>query len=601
MTLQAVLVVIGLIVMVVVLATDRMRPGMMFFSLVAFFMLGGVITPNEAVAGFSNKGMITVAILFLVSEGVRQSGALSNLMKALLPTRRTTVPKALARMLPSVAAISAFLNNTAVVVIFAPMIKKWAEMMNLPSTKFLIPLSYATIVGGVCTLIGTSTNLVVHGMMLDEGLEGFTMFELGKVGIFVTLAGIIYLIAVSNWLLPGNKKATGKETFKEYYYDVVITPGSPFIGDAIVNGTLEGLPQMEIRCVKRNGTFFKVGSPYPFELEENDQLVLAGKSGSVQFLLTVEGLGMCCLQHADPQFVKTAVKQVEAVLGARFPGLNKTLGEFDFYRHYGAVVMSVCRNGERIAVDLDNLVLQEGDNLVLLTDGSFIPTWGQSTVFLLLSDVGDFNAPERRRSKRWFAIALLVLMITGATFGEHLPAIEGVRYDMFFFASITAVLMVWSKLVPSKQYTKYISWDILITIACAFAVSRAMLNSGVADMVAKGIIGISEQYGPMAILAAIYLITNIFTELLTNNAAAALTFPIAVAVSSRLGVDPQPFCVAICMAASASFTTPIGYQTNLIVQSVGGYKFTDFVRIGLPLNIIIFLLSIVLIPLFWNF
>ncbi len=601
MTLQAFLVVIGLAAMVVMLAADKMRPGMMFFSLVAFFMLGGVITPNEAVAGFSNKGMITVAILFLVSEGVRQSGALANLMRALLPTRKTTVPKALVRMLPSVAAISAFLNNTAVVVIFAPMIKKWSEMMNLPSTKFLIPLSFATIVGGVCTLIGTSTNLVVHGMMLDEGLEGFTMFELGKVGVFVALGGIIYLVAVSNWLLPGNKKSAGKESFKEYYYDVLIPPGSRFTGAEIINGTLDGLPQMEIRCVKRNGTFIRVGSAFPFEIEENDQLVLAGKSGSIQFLLSVEGVELCCLQHADREFVKTAVKQVEAVLGARFPGLNKTLGEFDFYRHYGAVVMSVCRNGERIAVDLDNLVLQEGDNLVLLTDGSFIPTWGQSTVFLLLSEVGDFNAPERRRSKRWFAIALLVLMIAGATFGEHLPPVKGVRYDMFFFASITAVLMVWTKLLPSKQYTKYISWDILITIACAFAVSKAMLNSGVADIVAKGIIGISEQYGPMALLAAIYLITNLFTELLTNNAAAALTFPIAIAVSNRLGVEPQPFCVAICMAASASFTTPIGYQTNLIVQSIGGYKFTDFVRIGLPLNVITFLLSIILIPLFWDF
>lgn len=600
MTLQAIVVVIGLLVMVAVLATDKMRPGMMFFSLVTLFMLAGVITPREAVAGFSNKGMITVAILFLVSEGVRQSGALRNVVRKLLPTRKATVPKALARMLPSIAVISAFLNNTAVVVIFAPMIKKWAEMMNLPSTKFLIPLSYATIVGGVCTLIGTSTNLVVHGMMLDEGLAGFSMFELGKVGIFLALAGIIYLIAVSNWLLPGNRKST-QEAFKEYYYDVAITPGSPFIGVPVVNGVLDGLPQMEVRCVKRNGTFIKLGGNYPFVLEMNDQLILAGKSGSVPFLLNVEGLEMCCLQHADPQFVKTAVKQVEAVLGSRFPGLNKTLGEFDFYRHYGAVVMSVCRNGERITVDLDHLVLQEGDNLVLLTDGSFIPTWGQSTVFLLLSDVGDFNAPERRRSKRWFAVGLLIFMIAGATFGEHIPSTGGIRYDMFFFAAVTAVLMVWTKLLPSKQYTKYISWDILITIACAFAVSRAMLNSGVADVVAKGIIEVSIQYGPVAILAAIYLITNLFTELLTNNAAAALTFPIALAVSNRLGVDPQPFCVAICMAASASFSTPIGYQTNLIVQSVGGYKFTDFARIGLPLNLITFLLSITLIPLFWDF
>ena len=212
--------------------------------------------------------------------------------------------------------------------------------------------------------------------------------------------------------------------------------------------------------------------------------------------------------------------------------------------------------------------------------------------------------PVPGKGKRWFALALLILMIVGATVGE-LPVVKEafpeIKLDMFFFVSITTIIMAWTKIFPARKYTKYISWDILITIACAFAISKAMVNSGVADAVAHFIIGMSHHYGPHVLLAAVFIITNLFTELITNNAAAALAFPLALSISSQMGVSPMPFFVVICMAASASFSTPIGYQTNLIVQGIGNYKFTDFVRIGLPLNIITFLISIFLIPLIWPF
>ena len=217
---------------------------------------------------------------------------------------------------------------------------------------------------------------------------------------------------------------------------------------------------------------------------------------------------------------------------------------------------------------------------------------------------GKDTEPVPGRRKRWFALALLIFMIVGATVGE-LPVVKeafpDVQLDMFFFVSITTVIMAWTKIFPARKYTKYISWDILITIACAFAISKAMVNSGVADAVARHIIGMSQHYGPHVLLAAVFIITNLFTELITNNAAAALAFPLALSISAQLGVSPMPFFVVICMAASASFSTPIGYQTNLIVQGIGNYKFTDFVRIGLPLNIITFLISIFLVPLIWPF
>lgn len=517
MNFEIIFVLLALAGMIAALVWDKMRPGMVLLTVVVLFLCVGILTPKEMLEGFSNKGMITVGMLFLVSEGIRQSGALGQLIKKLLPEGKTTIFKAQLRMLPPIAFISAFLNNTPVVVIFAPIIKRWAESVKLPATKFLIPLSYVTILGGICTLIGTSTNLVVHGMILEAGYEGFTMFELGKVGIFIALAGIIYLFIFSNKLLPDSRS----DNFSDDGEDE--NPGN--------------------------------------------------------------------------------LHRVEAVLGSRFPGINKTLGEFNFVRHYGAIVKEVKSGGQRYTRDLDKVMLNEGDTLVLWADDSFVPTWGESSVFLLLANGSD-GAEPASKNKRWLALGLLIFMITGATVGE-LPAMKEafpeIKLDMFFFVCITTIIMAWTKIFPPKKYTKYISWDILITIACAFAISKAMENSGFAALIAHHIIGMSKDLGPYALLAILFIITNVFTELITNNAAAALSFPIALSVAIQLGVDPTPFFVVICMAASASFSTPIGYQTNLIVQGIGGYKFTDFVRVGLPLNLITFLISVFVIPMIWEF
>lgn len=513
MTFEVIIVLLTLTAMLAALIMDKMRPGMILFSAVVVFLCTGILSPKEMLEGFSNKGMITVAMLFLVSEGIRQSGALTQVIKKLLPQQKTSVFRAQLRLLPSVAFISAFLNNTPVVVIFAPIIKRWASIIKLPATYFLIPLSYVTILGGICTLIGTSTNLVVHSMIQDAGMKGFSMFELGKVGIFIAIAGIVYLFLFSHKLLPSNRPD---------------------------NVSAE---------------------------EENPSLHL-----------------------------------IEAVLGARFPGINKRVNDFDFKRHYGAEVKELRRNGNTYT-NLNSVRFREGDTLVILADDSFIQTWGESSVFIMLANGKDYEPAGKK--KRWFALILLLIMIIGATVGE-LPGIqkllpEGIKLDMFFFVSVTTVLMAWTKIFPPRKYTKYISWDILITIACAFAISKAMENSGVADLLASYIIGLSHSYGPYVLLAVMFIITNIFTELITNNAAAALSFPLALSLSNQLGVSPMPFFVVICMAASASFSTPIGYQTNLIVQGIGNYKFTDFVRIGLPLNIITFLISVFVIPQIWEF
>lgn len=517
MTFNVAYVAFCLVIMIWALVFDRLKPGLILFTTVVLMFCAGILTAKDCIEGFSNKGMITVGLLFLVSEGVRRSGIMEKLFFKLLPEKETTVARANARLLPLISLFSAFLNNTPVVVIFAPMIKNWARKMHLPHTKFLIPLSYATILGGVCTLIGTSTNLVIDGLMQDAGMAGMSMFEVGKVGIFIAIFGLIYLIIYSHYLLPDNRPSTD--------------------------------------------------------------------SGAAR----------------NPE-----TTTVEVVLRSRFPGLGKTVREFDFFRHYGATVLSISRGGEVLSGDWMNKRMLNHDTLILETDHKFVKTFGDTTAFLISShDESD----TMDHKKRWFAFFLLIFMITGATIGE-MPfmreLLPGFKLDMFFFVCITTVIMAWTGMFNARKYTKFMSWDVLVTIACAFAISKGMQNSGFADFIATFIISAADHIGRTeggvyAMLAILFIITNIFTEIITNNAAAALSFPLAMAVAEKLECSPMPFLMCICMAASAAFSTPIGYQTNLLVQGIGGYKFTDYVKVGLPLNIIVFLTSVFLIPEFWDF
>jgi len=601
MGLQGVFVLLVIALMIYALIKEMLRPGLILFTVLIVFMAFGVITTGESLSGFSNKGMITVAVLFLVSEGVRQTGALNYLAKVTLPKKKGPIPKLLIQIMVPVTALSAFLNNTPVVIIFAPVIRKWAEKLNLPPSKFLIPLSYATIFGGMCTLIGTSTNLVVHGLMLENGMEGISMFELAKVGIPVGIAGYVYMLLLGNRLLPRGRITlnNNQKDFKEYHFEFAVAEKSSFIGQNIFNGTLSKLKDINVISIHRNGKVINC-SVGDHTIEAHDTLVVEGKSDALDILVNQSGIIFKPLLQAKANIPTEERRQVEAVLSQRFPGIGKTIRDFDFYSHYRAVVVAVHRNGEQITCDLDNIVMKTGDNLILITDDTFVRNWGDSRVFYMVASKGEIPATKDYR-KTALAIILVSIMILGATFGKYIPYKTGNTLDMFYFASLVAVLMVWTKIIKANNYTRHISWDILITIACAFGISKAMQNSGAAESLAHGAINLVKNMGPTAVLAVIYLLTTVFTEIITNNAAAALVFPVAISAAQQMGVDPTPFCIAIAIAASASFSTPIGYQTNLIVQSLGNYKFKDYLKIGIPLNLTAFLVSMYVIPKFWAF
>ena len=601
LTFDGYIVLAVVIFTIVILAKEVMRPGLVFFTSAVILMAAGIISDQELLAGFSNKGMLTVGVLFLVSEGVRQSGVLNRLAQTYLPRKRGKLVFLIPRIMFPVSVLSAFLNNTPVVIIFAPIIKRWSEKLNLSHKKFLIPLSYATILGGMCTLIGTSTNLVVHGLIIENGYPGFSMFELGKVGIFIAIAGTLYISLAGNKLLPGKKILLNTKStagLKDYYYDVTVPENSNLAGLEIKNGRLKELNKLFIRCIVREGNIIdtKKGT---FSILPEDKLLLAGKSDRLTYILGNENIrlkGMDLVKDVP----KEKLKQYEAVISPRFPGVGKTIPEFNFYQHYQAVVLAIHRNGERISSNIDKLKLKEGDNLVLLTTDNFIQNWGDSRIFYLTSFIRDYKTTGTFW-KKWLAFIILLLMIVGATVGRYFESPAGLTFDMFFFSILAAILLIWLKILPHQKYTKSISWDVLITIACAFAISKAMQNSGAAESLARTTINFSKAFGPIGIMAALYLVTAICTEVITNNAAAAVVFPIGLAAAQQLNLDPKPFFVTITIAASASFATPIGYQTNLIVQAIGNYKFTDYLKIGLPLNAMAFIICLLLIPYFWSF
>ena len=601
MTLEGFIVLGVLLLVIIALAKEIMRPGLIFFSGAVVLMSTGIITDEETLAGFSNKGMITIGILFLVSEAIRQAGVLNRMAQSYLPKKRGKMVFLIPRIMLPVSILSAFLNNTPVVIIFAPIIKKWTEKLNLSSKKFLIPLSYATIFGGMCTLIGTSTNLVVHGLIIENGYEGFSMFELGKVGLAIAVFGTLYMSIAGNKFLPGKKilfKTKSSTEYKDYSYDLIIPENSNLIGLEIKNGRLKELQNLIIRNIEREGGIIETQRG-TFKIIEGDKLLVAGKSDRLNYILSNDNIRLSGIDLVK-NIPKNELKQYEAVIAPRFPGVGKTIPEFNFFEHYQAVVLAIHRNGERLTSNLGNLKLKPGDNLVLLTTEKFIQNWGDSKIFYLTSYIRDYRTTGTFW-KKWLAFIILLLMIIGTTVGKFISNPGGISFDMFYFSSIAAILLIWLKILPQQKYTKAISWDVLITIACAFAISKAMLNSGTAESIARTTIKFSQGFGPVGVLAALYLITAIFTEIITNNAAAALVFPIALSAAEQLGVDPKPFFITIAIAASASFATPIGYQTNLIIQAIGNYKFSDYLKIGLPLNLLAFILSMLLIPFFWSF
>lgn len=583
LTLGVVVSVLGLLVF------TRLAADFVFVGGLGVLLVSGVLDAKSALAGFSAPGMITVGVLYVVVAGLQETGALSWISQHVLGMPKGA-RRAQLRMLTPVISLSAFLNNTPVVAMFIPVVTEWCRRLRISPSHMLIPLSYASIFGGICTLIGTSTNLVVNTMVQSRFHNaGLSMFEIGKLGLPCALAGVVYLILFSHKLLPGRK--TAEEVFenpREYTLELKVCAGSPLAGSSIEKSGLRHLPGAFLAELIRDGQVVSAVSPEEL-LCEGDRLVFVGNVESMRELCNQRGL-----QPAPDQLFKLDAPRhqrclVEAVVSHTCPLVGKTIREGRFRNVYNAVILAVARNGERLSGKIGDIRLRAGDMLLVESHAGFIPRQKDSRDFYLISGVE--NSTPRRFEKAPWAFAILAGMVVSAATGW---------LDMLHAALIAAGAMLLLRCCSTAQARRSIEWNVLIVIAAALGLGLALEKTGAAATIAGWLLGLVHDQPWMA-LAMVYLVTTFFTEIITNNAAAALVFPIAMSTAERLGVNPMPFIACIMIAASASFATPIGYQTNMMVYGPGGYRFGDYLRIGIPLNILFGLVSVGLAPLIWSF
>lgn len=598
------------------LVRDLAPPDVIFLGGTVLLAVTGVITPKEAFEGFSNSAILTLAGLFVVAAGMRETGVLEMFGHRILGSVKTE-RSAMRRLAFFVTPLSAFINNTPIVAMLLPVIVDWCRKRSLSPSRLLIPLSYFTILGGTCTLIGTSTNLVVQGM-LKKAFEGplpgadqlasmspeawknairpMTLFELSGAGVPYAILGIAYMLLVAPRLLPRRKELIEQlgEARREYMVEMQIMPGCRLIGNSIETAGLRHLPGLFLIEIDRGGTTISPVGPDTV-LASNDRLVFTGVVSTILDLEKIPGL----VPVADPNYELSPIERrgrlmSEAVISTSSPLIGESVRAANFRSRYDAAVIAVHRNGARLKGKVGDVVLRAGDALLLQTGQSFSRTHRNNPDFYLVSHVEDSRPLRLDRS--WIAVGLFVVLIAMLSASEYIKVMDGA-----VAALLIGGLMVATRCISAAQARRSIEWEVLITIAGAFGFGVAIEKSGLAHLVAEGIVRVSSGLGNVGALAIIYLVAMLFTECLTHAAAAVMVFPFCLSTAMLLGVSPRPFIMAVALAASASFATPIGYATNMMIYGPGGYKFTDFFRVGLPLNLLLWLAATLIIPRVWSF
>lgn len=591
MSFEMIFVLIMILIMLVGLLFEIARPDMIVFSVLTVFLITGILTADEALRGFSNQGMLTIALLFIVAGAVQKSGIIDRLMKHWMQKSKNEAGSMMRYFIP-ISIFSGFLNNTPIVVTFTPIIKKWCEDRGIAPSKFLIPLSYATILGGTMTLIGTSTNLVVHGMLLDFGMEGFSLFQLAIVGVPITIVGLIYLFTIGYKLLPAHKGFSQqvKEDSREYIAEMMVEESFPYKGESVQKAGLRDLKGLYlIEIIRKKDRISPVRSTSV--IQAGDRLVFTGLISTIADLQKMKGLSLRTGTDLVLDDLKNGTTQlVEAVVSHQSSLLSKSIKQSQFRSRYDAGVIAVHRNNERIRSKVGDIVLRPGDTLLLLAGADFIEKYQQSNDFYVVSSLETPKSLHENLIHGWFSIFVLISMIV----------IVGLGWLTMFKAMALAVLiLLLTKTITAEEAKHYVQFHVLLLIASSFGIGVAMTETGLAQWIADGMLAFGQQAGLIVILLMMYLLTNIFTELITNSAAAVLMIPIGLEMAEQLNADPMGFAVIVAIAASASFVTPIGYQTNLVVYGPGGYKFMDYVKVGTPLSIIVMFITVGIVYNVW--
>ncbi len=579
---------LGVIVgMLVALVREWGRPDIVMLLCVGVLILLGVLPAEQAFLGFSNSAVIAVGSLFVVAAGVQQTNALGALDRLMFAETRS-VPSALARLTVPVAFMSAFLNNTPIVAMLTPRVQQWADRTGIPVSKLMIPLSYATILGGMLTLVGTSTNIVVSGLMGSSGHEGMKMFDLTPVTLPASLVALLFLTLVGYRLLPG-RRSQGRvfqDGLQDCLFEVRVAGPSPMIGQTVEAAGLRALGDAYLVHVRRKDHLIPAAPDV--ELRQGDVLTFTGRMAMLDTLLQRPGLERVVASVASSD-LKT-LPLFEAVVSHASSMIGKTLREVDFREKYHGVVLAIQRMDEQVSGPLAHVPIKAGDLLIVEAANGFDKQWNERRdEFYLVSS----RRPEKAKPQPGKApIALLILLGIIVTSAFDLVPIEASAF-------VGALLMILTKCLDLVQARKSVEVDVLIVIAAALGLSKAMSASGLADGLATLLMGAAPGMGPFGTLFLLMVSTAILTEFLSNNAAAALMVPIAMSAADSAGVPALPYGLAVAVAASCCFMTPLGYQTNLMVMTPGGYRFTDYTRAGWPIWLMVIGGSALMIQLLW--
>jgi di/tricarboxylate transporter len=569
---------------------EVMSPDVVALGAVSILLISGILSPDDALSVFSNSAPITVGAMFVLSAALERTGVISFLGQFLSRSAKKTPVLAIVVLLLSVAVSSAFVNNTPIVVLMTPVVIGLSQTLKTAPSKLLIPLSFASIFGGMTTLIGTSTNILVDGVAQTHGMKPIGMFEITIMGSILGGAGLLYLLLIGRWLLPSRDTLASllpKAEDRHFVTDVLVPIDSPLIGKPLSEaGFTEDKGFRVIDVIRRDISLAWRMKDLP--LEAGDRLVVRSKMGDMLGLREAGDVKFGTRDaHAIEPIAARETVIVEGVVGPRSRSSGRHIGDLNLMRLYGAFILAVHRQGENITGNFDQLRLRVGDTLLLEGPPESIRDLFENQELINLTEP---DARPLRRNKAPIAIGAIAGVMVLATLGV-LPIAA--------LAIIAATLVVALGCVKPEEAYQSIQWNILMLIFGMLALGIAMEKTGAAALVVGLLAQAVAGLGPVAVLSAVYLATSILTEMMSNNATAILMTPIAIGLADQMGIDARPFVIAVMFAASASFSSPIGYQTNTFVYNAGGYKFIDFVKVGVPLNLMFWGLATFFIPKLW--
>ncbi len=575
------------------LITEKISVDLTAIGLMVLLVVSKILTPAEAISGFANPAVITVGAMFVVSKGLMRTGGVEFLGRKIIGLSRGNHKLALIIILLSVALASAFINNTPVVILFIPVIMTMCCEFGLSPSKFLIPVSYASILAGTCTLIGTSANIIISDLSVSFGYSGLTMFELAKLGVPIAAIGIVFLYVLAPKILPALTNPICRlqnSDHREYLAELKIPAKSSFIGKKVADIFTRKYPSIKVIELINKSHIYRPDR-ISMSIDQGDTLLVKGSLNDLVAILHNEDIELPSTEKElvlGPQ--KDAPIVVEIIISPNSSLRRLQLEQTELAKDDEVNIIAVKRSNLHISErQIHDVILQTGDILLIWCHESKLESIRSSTDYIVIEDVYEELVHKR---KAWWSIINFICMIGTATLGLA---------DIMTCALTAAFLMIITGCLQMRDAYRALQGDILLLIAGTIALGVAMQKTGASELYAQTFLSFFTGFSPTVVLGAIILLTSICTQLLSNNATAVLLLPIAISTALGLGVDPKPFIVGICFGASACFATPVGYQTNLMVYGPGGYSFMDYMKLGIPLNIFVVVASTLFIPFLWPF